>query len=76
MRMCFKNLIDSYPFQVYIEVSKNHNIPVHVLIREKFRPENQVLLMYYNNQLRRKQKEYEKMEEEMKQQKKDMEVNK
>ena len=49
---------------------------MHVLIREKFRPENQVLLMYYNNLLRRKQKEYEKMEEEMKQTKKDMEVNK
>ena len=68
--------MNSYPFQVYVEVSKNHNIPLHVLIREKFRPENRILLMYYNNLIRRKQKEYEKMEEEMKEKQQEMEVNK
>ena len=61
---------------MYIEVSKNHNIPLHVLIREKFRPENRILLMYYNNLIRRKQKEYEKMEEELKEKQQEMEVNK
>ena len=54
-----------------MEVSKNHNIPLHTLIREKFRPENRILLMYYNNRLRLEQKEYEKIEEEMKEQKKE-----
>ena len=68
--------MNSYPFQVYVEVSKNHNIPLHVLIREKFRPENRILLMYYNNLIRRKQKEYEKMEEEMKEKQQELEVNK
>lgn len=53
--------------QVYVEVSKNHNIPIEQVIREKFRPPIRLLIMYYNHVLRLEQKEYKKMENEMKQ---------
>lgn len=53
--------------QVYIEVSRNHNIPITDVIRGKFRPETRLLIMYYNNKFRLEQKEVEKMEKKMKQ---------
>ena len=53
--------------QVYVEVSKNHNIPLTRVIREKFTPEIRLLIMYYNNKIRTEQKEYQKMENKMKQ---------
>ena len=62
--MSFENLIKSYPFQVYIEVSKNHNIPLGDVIRRKFDPEVRILIMYYNHQLRLQEKEYEKIKKE------------
>lgn len=60
--------------RVYIEVSKNHNIPIDVVIREKFRPSIRLLITYYNYSLRLEQKEYEKMEKERKKQEKKMET--
>lgn len=50
--------------QVYIEVSKNHNIPIGQVIREKFRPEMRLLIMYYNHQMYTKMHQAEEMEEE------------
>ena len=50
----------------YVEVSKNHNYNIIEVIREQFRPDLQILLMYYNNQFREEYKEYQRMEKEMK----------
>lgn len=63
---CFKNLATSYPLQVYVEVSKNHNIPLDEVIRGKFRPTIRLLIMYYHHMFQERQKEYEKMEKEQK----------
>ena len=49
-----------------MEVSRNHGYPLIQVIREQYRPEIRLLIMYYNNQFRLEQKEYEKMEKEMK----------
>ena len=59
--------------QVYIEVSKNHNIPIDEVIRKKFTPSIRLLIMYYNNKFRLEEKEAKKIEKQMKKQ---MEVNK
>lgn len=67
MKKCFKNLIKSYPFQVYVEVSKNHGYTITEVIRGKFIPEIRILIMYYNNKFRLEEKEYKKMEKELKQ---------
>lgn len=50
--------------RVYVEVSKNHNIPIGDVIRHKFDPEIKLLIMYYNHVFRLEQEEYEKMKEE------------
>ena len=54
--------------QVYVEVSKNHGYSISEVIRKKFTPEIQLLIRYYNHKFRVEQKEYEKMEKEMKKQ--------
>lgn len=64
LRKFFVNLIKSYPMRVYVEVSKNHNIPIGDVIRHKFDPEIKLLIMYYNHVFRLEQEEYEKMKEE------------
>lgn len=53
--------------QLYVEVSKNHGYTITEVIRGKFTPEIRLLITYYNNKIRMEQKEYEKMEKEMKQ---------
>lgn len=53
--------------QLYVEVSRNHGYTVTEVIRGKFTPEIRLLITYYNNKIRMEQKEYEKMEKEMKQ---------
>lgn len=50
--------------QVYIEVSKNHNIPLDEVIRGKFTPSIRLLIMYYNNKFRLEEKEIQKIEKE------------
>lgn len=50
--------------RVYVEVSKNHGIPIGDVIRHKFDPEIKLLIMYYNHIFRLEQEEYEKMKEE------------
>lgn len=62
--------------QVYVEVSKNHNIPITEVIRGKFKPEIRILIMYYSNKFQMEQKEYERIEKEMEKQKREMEVSK
>jgi hypothetical protein len=52
--------------QVYVEVSKNHGYSLEYVMRNKFNPEIRLLVMYYNNQFRIEQKEYEKIEQERK----------
>ena len=54
--------------QVYVEVSKNHNYTITEVIRGKFTPEIQLLIRYYNYKFRMEEKEYKKMEKEMKKQ--------
>lgn len=54
--------------QVYVEVSKNHGYSIAEVIRGKFTPEINLLIRYYNHKFRVEQKEYEKMEKEMKKQ--------
>lgn len=53
--------------QVYIEVSKNHNIPIDEVIRKKFTPSIKLLIMYYNHRLNLERKEYKELEEKNKQ---------
>jgi len=60
----FERLIKSYPFHVYVEVSKNHSIPIGEVIRKKFHPEIKALIMYYNYKIMNEQKEYEKIKKE------------
>lgn len=48
---------------VYVEVSKNHNIPIGEVIRRKFCPDMQLLIRYYNHQFRMRAKENEELEE-------------
>ena len=48
---------------VYVEVSKNHNIPIGDVIRRKFAPDMQLLIRYYNHQFRMRAKENEELEE-------------
>ena len=50
--------------QVYVEVSKNHNIPLGEVIRRKFDPEIRLLIMYYNHTFNLQRKEYEEMKTE------------
>ncbi|RAP51134.1 MAG: hypothetical protein BZ138_06010 [Methanosphaera sp. rholeuAM270] len=52
--------------QVYVEVSKNHGIPIDEVIRGKFTPSIKLLIMYYNYKFYVEQHEYEKLEEEQK----------
>jgi len=52
--------------RVYVEVSKNHNIPFLEVVKGQFRPEIRILIMYYNYMFRLEQQEYERMEREMK----------
>lgn len=73
---CFENLVRSFPMQVYIEVSKNHSIPIAEVIKGKFKPEIRILIMYYSYQFQMEQKEYERIEKEMEKQKREMEVSK
>lgn len=49
---------------MYVEVSKNHGIPIEDVIRYKFTPQIRVLIMYYNYRIREEQKEYERIERE------------
>lgn len=60
---CFENLAKSYIMQVYVEVSKNHNIPLAEVIKRKFDPEIRLLIMYYNHQFRLQQREYDDMKD-------------
>ena len=50
--------------RVYVEVSKNHNIPIGEVIRRKFDPEVKILIMYYNHIFRLEHQEMEKIKEE------------
>lgn len=47
--------------RVYVEVSKNHNIPIMDVIMNKFSPDIRLLLMYYNYRFMLEHKEYERM---------------
>ena len=49
-------------------VSEKHNIPVSEVIRNKFDPEMQLYIRYYNNLFRLEQEEYEQMKEEQERQ--------
>lgn len=48
---------------VYIEVSRNHGIPIDEVIRRKFMPDVQLLIRYYNHQFRMRAKENKELEE-------------
>lgn len=48
---------------VYVEVSKNHNIPIDEVIRRKFMPDMQLLIRYYNHQFRMQAKENKGLQE-------------
>ena len=48
---------------VYVEVSKNHGIPIDEVIRRKFMPDIQLLIRYYNHQFRMRAKENKELEE-------------
>lgn len=58
--------------QVYMTVSEKHNIPVCEVIRNKFDPEMQLYIRYYNQMLRDEQKQYEEMKKEQEQQLKEV----
>lgn len=48
----------------YVEVSKNHNIPIGEVIERKFDPEIQLLIRYYSHQFHLEYNEYKKMKEQ------------
>lgn len=52
--------------RVYIEISKNHGYSLDYIISNKFSPEIQLLIMYYNYVLRLEAKEYEELENKRK----------
>ena len=54
--------------QVYVEVSRNHGYTITEVIKGKFKPEIQLLIRYYNHKFRMEEKEYKKLEKEMKKQ--------
>lgn len=70
---CFKNLATSYSMQVYVEVSKNHNIPIEEVIRGKFKPSIRLLITYYNHVFNLQRKEQAEIEKEQKKHEKQIE---
>ena len=52
--------------RIYVEISKNHNYSIEYILNNRFDPEIELLIIYYNILFRTEQKEYEKMEKEQK----------
>ena len=62
MRNYFR-LVNSFIGDVYFEVSKHLNVSPYYVMKNKFRPDIKFLIMKYSQILRRKQEEYEKIQE-------------
>ena len=50
--------------RVYIEVSKNHGYNIGYVIKNKFKPEIKLLIMYYNNLFIMEAQELERIKKE------------
>ena len=52
--------------RVYVEVSKNHGIPIMDVIKGKFKPEIRLLILYYNHQFHLEKHELDEIEQKQK----------
>lgn len=67
MRLALRNyfqMVNSFPGDLYFEVSKHLGWPISRVIREKFTPDVKFLLMKYAQILRNRQKAYDEMEDQ------------
>lgn len=67
MRLVIRNyfqMVNSFPGDLYFEVSKHLGWPVSRVIREKFTPDVKFLLMKYAQILRNRKKAYDELEDQ------------
>lgn len=59
-------MIDSFIGEVYFKVSKHLGITISEVIRNKFHPDFQLLIHKYSKIVKAEQKEYNKIQEQLK----------